>query len=218
MARRPPVDDRELLRLLAEGMGPSEAARQMGYPVGTVTGRAKKLRDRGFLLADGAVNWPAFDAWAESDAGRRARAQANRGAPASAPDSATLPKGALEGAPEGAPRLEGTPEERPQRKAVAPDSAPGTPKSAPGAHWPFPEEDMRIWEDVKAWWVSIQRPGGVPIGALKGAPGGDVIKKGYSVSRDLDEGLRAYAQREGVTIREALDAALRYFLALKGTE
>jgi len=210
MPRRPPLDDRELLRLLESGMGPSEAARQMGYPTGTVTGRAKKLRDRGFLLESGAVNWPAFDAWEKSDAGQRAKAQAKRGTPASAPDSATLPKGALEGVPEGAPRREGPPEDHPQGKA-------GAPNSAPEAHRPFPEEDRLIWEDLKAWWGAIQRLGGVPIGALTGAPGSEVIKKGYSVSRDLDEALRAYAQREGVTLREALDAALRYFLALKGS-
>lgn len=79
MTRRPPIDDRQLLTLLESGMGPSEAARQIGYPVGTVTGRAKKLRDRGFLLADGAANWPAFDTWEKSDAGQRAKAQAKRG-------------------------------------------------------------------------------------------------------------------------------------------
>ena len=63
MARRSPLDDRELLKLLEEGQGQSEAARTLGYPVGTVTARVKKLRDRGILKPGNAVNWEALEAW-----------------------------------------------------------------------------------------------------------------------------------------------------------
>ena len=63
MARRPPLDDRELLKLLEDGQGQSEAARTLGYPVGTVTARVKKLRDRGILTPGGVVHWEALDRW-----------------------------------------------------------------------------------------------------------------------------------------------------------
>jgi len=64
MARRPPLDDKALLRLfLEEGQGQSEAARTLGYPVGTVTARVKKLRDRGILKPGNAMNWEALEAW-----------------------------------------------------------------------------------------------------------------------------------------------------------
>ena len=63
MARRPPLDDRELLKLLEAGHGQSESARTLGYPVGTVTARVKKLRDRGILTPGGVVDWEALDTW-----------------------------------------------------------------------------------------------------------------------------------------------------------
>lgn len=63
MARRSPLDDRELLKLLEEGQGQSEAARTLGYPVGTVTARVKKLRDRGILKPGDEVDWEALEAW-----------------------------------------------------------------------------------------------------------------------------------------------------------
>jgi len=66
MARRPPLDDRELLKLLEAGEGQSEAARTLGYPVGTVTARVKKLRERGILKpgeTGEVVDWEALDTW-----------------------------------------------------------------------------------------------------------------------------------------------------------
>ena len=63
MARRPPLDDRELLKLLEAGQSQSEAARTLGYPVGTVTARVKKLRDRGILTPGGVVDWEALETW-----------------------------------------------------------------------------------------------------------------------------------------------------------
>jgi len=63
MVRRPPLDDRELLRLLEEGQGQSESARTLGYPVGTVTARVKKLRERGILKPGNVVDWEALEAW-----------------------------------------------------------------------------------------------------------------------------------------------------------
>ena len=63
MARRPPLDDRELLKLLEAGHGQSEAARALGYPVGTVTARVKKLRDRGILKPGNMVDWEALETW-----------------------------------------------------------------------------------------------------------------------------------------------------------
>ncbi len=63
MNRRPPLDDRELLKLLEAGQGQSESARTLGYPVGTVTARVKKLRDRGILTPGGVVDWEALETW-----------------------------------------------------------------------------------------------------------------------------------------------------------
>lgn len=63
MGRRPPLDDRELLKLLEAGQSQSEAARTLAYPVGTVTARVKKLRDRGILKPGDEVDWEALEAW-----------------------------------------------------------------------------------------------------------------------------------------------------------
>ena len=63
MARRPPIDDPELLKLLEAGQGQSEAARTLDYPVGTVTARVKKLRERGILKPGNEVDWDALEAW-----------------------------------------------------------------------------------------------------------------------------------------------------------
>jgi|GEM_PF-1943521 len=63
MARRPPIDDRALLKLLEAGHGQSEAARALDYPTGTVTARVKKLRERGIFKPGGEVDWEALEAW-----------------------------------------------------------------------------------------------------------------------------------------------------------
>ena len=63
MARRPPLDDRELLKLLEAGQGQSEAARALDYPTGTVTARVKKLRERGILKPGNVVDWEALETW-----------------------------------------------------------------------------------------------------------------------------------------------------------
>ena len=70
MERRPPLDDKALLKLLEDGQGQSEAARTLGYPVGTVTARVKKLRDRGILKLGNEVDFEALEAW---EAGHRAK-------------------------------------------------------------------------------------------------------------------------------------------------
>ena len=76
MARRPPLDDRELLKLLEDGQGQSEAARTLGYPVGTVTARVKKLRDRGILKPGDEVDWEALEAWEREHQPKTYRAKA----------------------------------------------------------------------------------------------------------------------------------------------
>jgi len=80
MNRRPPLDDRELLKLLEAGQSQSEAARTLGYPVGTVTARVKKLRDRGILTPGGVVDWEALDTWEREHkpAAYRAKAKASK--------------------------------------------------------------------------------------------------------------------------------------------
>lgn len=63
MERKPPLIDRELLKLLEAGHGQSEAARLLGYPIGTVTGKVKKLRDRGILGPGNLVDWDELAKW-----------------------------------------------------------------------------------------------------------------------------------------------------------
>ena len=62
-ARRPPIDDREVLKLLEAGHGQSQAARMLEYPVGTVTARVRKLRERGILKPGNVVDWEALETW-----------------------------------------------------------------------------------------------------------------------------------------------------------
>jgi len=73
--RRPPIDISRFLRLIESGMGPSHAAREMGYPIGSATGLAKRLRDRGILRMDGTVEWGALDTFERSGSGRKAAEQ-----------------------------------------------------------------------------------------------------------------------------------------------
>ena len=61
--RRPPIDDKALLKLLEAGHGQSEAARTLGYPVGTVTAKVKKLRERGILKPGNVGDWEALETW-----------------------------------------------------------------------------------------------------------------------------------------------------------
>lgn len=61
--RRPPLNDRELLKLLEAGQSQTEAARLLAYPIGTVTARIAKLRERGILLQGNVVAWEVLDLW-----------------------------------------------------------------------------------------------------------------------------------------------------------
>jgi len=96
--RRPPIDISRFLRLIESGMGPSHAAREMGYPIGSATGLAKRLRDRGILRMDGTVEWGALDTFERSGSGRKAAEQSRyrgKGVPPGTPRTGNTKTGVV---------------------------------------------------------------------------------------------------------------------------
>jgi hypothetical protein len=66
MSVRLPIDDCQLLKLLATGVGECAAAKQMGIPSNEVTTRVKKYLERGILQSKGehdTVDWRAYGHW-----------------------------------------------------------------------------------------------------------------------------------------------------------
>ena len=63
MARRPPLDDRELLKLIEQGHSSKKIAEILNYPRGTVRSQSSRWRERGVVGSENEVDWMAFEEW-----------------------------------------------------------------------------------------------------------------------------------------------------------
>ena len=143
MSRRPPIDDRELLTLMDQGMGQSEAARQMGRSVKTIGGQVLKLRADG-ILPEGdtrPVNWAAFEEWEKSASGLMAASQAKRQEPEAETSYVQAP-----------PSDTQAPLSDSQDKPViqTPKTPPETRKTSPSDR--LTVQDVADLEKLLAWW------------------------------------------------------------------
>ena len=184
--RRPPLDDSKLLKLFEEGHGQSEAARILDYPVGTVTARVKKLRERGILRPDNTVAWEALEDWKNSH-----------------PQGAFRPSATSEGTPKVYPK--GTPEVYQEtQKAEKAASDKGTPQVYQDPKYRELPPEL---QELVTWWKQRKKALSTPRVYQP------TRKKTYIVSETLIQGIEEYAAKKGISVTEAVNELIRKGLA-----
>jgi len=182
MARRPPLDDQKLLELLEAGHGQSDAANILGSPVGTVTGRVKKLRDRAILREDNTVDWDALEDWKKTH-----------------PQGALRPSATKPGTPP--VYQKSTPQVYPESETLikpAPDK--GTPRVYQDPKF---RELLPDLEELISWWKQRKKALSTP------AVYQPTRKKTYILSEDLIKAIEEYAGTKGISVTEAINEIVR---------
>ena len=180
MARRPPIDDRKLLKLLEAGQGQSEAARTLDSPVGTVTARVKKLRDRGILKPGNVVDWEALETWEREHQPKTYRAE--------------------------------SPQESPQKPVGKP--TPKSPRKPTPTTHTLTQDETQALKELVAWWTErtahaksprLPTPEGPQLPTVEGPR----TRRHILVNDELWEMAREKAKREGLSVGDLVNAALR---------